>query len=76
MPTATQDIPAQRGFVANLDTLSRKLLESVIYTLNNDPLYNAGCITDYEMLEAIAKIVSQRQKPAEGLTDINTGLRY
>lgn len=76
MPNTTPDKPTPHRSVQNPDTLSRTLLESVIHTLNHAPLYDSGCTTDYEMLEAIAKIVDQRRKPAEGTTDINTGLRY
>ena len=76
MTTATQDIPASSGFVPQGDTLSRDLMNQIIYTLSHDPLYATGCITDYEMLETLAKIVAQRQQPAEGTIDFNTGLRY
>jgi hypothetical protein len=76
MQTKQPDIPAPSGFVPQGDTLSRDLMNQIIYTLAHDPLYATGCITDYEMLERIAALVAQRQQPAEGTIDFNTGLRY
>jgi hypothetical protein len=76
MTTATQDIPAPSGFVPQGDNLNRDLMNQIIYSLAHDPLYATGCITDFEMLEAIAKIIAQRQKPTSGMVDYNTGLCY
>ena len=76
MTTATTDIPASSGIVPQGDTLSRDLIENIIYNLAHDPLYISGCITDYEMLERIAALVAQRREPIEGTIDLNTGLRY
>ena len=70
------DKTVQRGNVPKSDTLSRDLINQIIYALSHDRFYTTGCTTDYEMLESIAKIVAQRQQPAEGTIDFNTGLRY
>lgn len=70
------DKTVPRGNVPQSDTLSRDLINQIIYTLSHDPFYTTGCTTDYEMLEAVAKIVARRQQPAEGTVDFNTGLRY
>jgi len=85
MPTTTPataaNIPAQHGFVPEPNTLyddtNRCLIYDLHFLLSESDcmgLYNAECLTDYELLEKVAAIVSKRIDPI-GLIDHNTGLK-
>jgi hypothetical protein len=79
MTTTTTNIPAPSGFVPEsiYDDTNRCLVNDLHFLLSESDcmgLYNAECLTDYELLEKVAEIVSKRVDPI-GLIDHNTGLK-
>ena len=56
-------------YVQNLQTILHEDSELLLQHAN-------GLITDFELVESFRAAIGERAVPADGIIDVNTGLRY